>query len=1217
MHKNIPIFTFLLFVFSVPLFASPTDTTISSSGTYCDSVVLFNNTYFVDTVVIHDTVDEDGRAIHYVDTILISHSVHTDIFDTICLNELPYHFISGQIDTTFQTLEAPLSTVNFYFFTQSDCDSVVTLHIKVNPIPELPSVTAVTRCGPGPVSLVPNNTTLCHWYATPSATSYTETDTLVTEPISESTSFFVSNVDMTTGCESGMVEFPVIIYPVPDTVVIYDSVCLGTTYTEYNLNVSYNTAGVKIITLSPIPSFHGCDSVRELHLNVLPPPAMPLVSTEGHCGAGILTLQTVVGQDGTTCYWYDSENSADTIHSGTSFQPELSQTTVFYVSSVNVETGCASARVADTAIIYSVPSSPSVNDAARCGAGPVTLNVTVENPTWTVQWFANDTATDALYTGNQYDTDTLEVSTLPYVYYVQCFDEHCQSSRVPISALVNAIPAEPMIVSGNSTRCGEGIVTLQTVVGQNGTTCYWYDSENSADTIHTGTSFQPELSQTTVFYVSSVNVETGCASARVADTAIIYSVPSSPSVNDAARCGAGPVTLNVTVENPTWTVQWFANDTATDALYTGNQYATDTLEVSTVPYVYYVQSSDEHCQSSRVPIMATVNAIPADPEISGAATNSNCGAGIVTLQTVVGQNGTTCYWYDSENAADTIHTGTSFQPELSQTTVFYVSSVNVETGCASARVADTAIIYSVPSSPSVNDAARCGAGPVTLNVTVADASWTVQWFADSTTADALATGLQYTTNNLDESENPYVYYVQCSDEHCHSRKVPIMATVNAIPTEPEISGDAINSNCGAGIVTLQTVVGQNGTTCYWYDSENAADTIHTGTSFQPELSQTTVFYVSSVNVETGCASVRVADTAIIYSVPSSPSVNDAARCGAGPVTLNVTVEDPSWTVQWFANDTVTELLYTGPQYVTDTLEVSTVPYVYYVQCSDEHCQSSRVMLTVMVNAIPEMYAIIGDTLVCRNQYLEFRYPVEDTENYQYVWYSYFDPDSDSTFGYNIPLWERYIVDSVPQYVIVGMRVQDLQTNCLNDTTLAIHVCEGYSPDRTKVVRKNNSNILICDNSDFPDNIHYRWGFTNKISYDENAFDWDYSYYQFPSLNTIQNRYWVETYVINGGVTCRNRTYYQDDIETGLDQLEQLDVMAYMRGNQLMIQVGNPSEQHTVAVLYDLSGRTIAQWDFGTASVIREQISFGYPNGIYLLTVQVGNRRHTTKILSQQ
>ena len=505
---------------------------------------------------------------------------------------------------------------------------------------------------------------------------------------------------------------------------------------------------------------------------------------------------------------------------------------------------------------------------------------------------------------------------------------------------------------------------------------------------------------------------------------------------------------------------------------------------------------------------------------------------------------------------------------------------------------------------------------MTLNVTVADASWTVQWFADSTTADALATGLQYTTNNLDESENPYVYYVQCSDEHCHSRKVPIMATVNAIPAEPMIvSGNS--TRCGEGIVTLQTVVGQNGTTCYWYDSENSADTIHSGTSFQPELSQTTVFYVSSVNVETGCASARVADTAMIYSVPSSPSVNDAARCGAGPVTLNVTVEDTSWTVQWFANDTVTELLYTGPQYVTDTLEVSTVPYVYYVQCSDEHCQSSRVMLTVMVNAIPEMYAIIGDTLVCRNQYLEFRYPVEDTENYQYVWYSYFVPDSDSTFGYNIPLWERYIVDSVPQYVIVGMRVQDLQTNCLNDTTLAIHVCEGFSPDRTKVVRKNNSNILICDNSDFPDNVHYRWGYTDKFTFDENAYDWDYTYYQFSSIDTSHFRYWVETYVINGDVTCRNRTYYQDDIETGLDQLEQLDVMAFMRGNQLQIQVGNPSEQHTVAVLYDLSGRTIAQWDFGTASVIREQISFGYPNGIYLLTVQVGNRRHTTKLLSQQ
>lgn len=303
--------------------------------------------------------------------------------------------------------------------------------------------------------------------------------------------------------------------------------------------------------------------------------------------------------------------------------------------------------------------------------------------------------------------------------------------------------------------------------------------------------------------------------------------------------------------------------------------------------------------------------------------------------------------------------------------------------------------------------------------------------------------------------------------------------------------------------------------------------------------------------------------------------------------------------------------------IDTTFEVDTPPLsTLNFQFSTITGCDSVVTLHLFIVPSPEMHAIMGDTNVCRNQYVEFFYPNDFPEGYSYLWYLV--RETDTPMGTNVPSLVWYTGDSGPQEdVTIGMRVKNLQYNCIYDTTIVVHVCDKSSPNRTQIVRKNNSNMLICDNTDFPDNIHYRWGYTDKFTFDENAYDWDYTYYQFSSIDTSHFRYWVETYVINGDVTCRNRTYYLDDIVTGVGQLEPLDVIAYMYGNQLQIQVDNPSEQHTVASLYDLSGRTIAQWDFGTASTIKKQIPFGYSNGIYLLTVQVGKRHHTTKILSQQ
>ena len=92
------------------------DTIITNSGTYFDN---FTDVHGADSVVTL--------------VLTIYSAEHTDLLVSICENELPYHYVNGQIDTTFLTLNSQFSILNFQFSTANGCDSIVTLNLTVNP----------------------------------------------------------------------------------------------------------------------------------------------------------------------------------------------------------------------------------------------------------------------------------------------------------------------------------------------------------------------------------------------------------------------------------------------------------------------------------------------------------------------------------------------------------------------------------------------------------------------------------------------------------------------------------------------------------------------------------------------------------------------------------------------------------------------------------------------------------------------------------------------------------------------------------------------------------------------------------------------------------------------------------------------------------------------------------------------------------------------------
>lgn len=73
---------------------------------------------------------------HGVDSLLmmrvrVSPSGYAELHEEVCMNDFPYRYVNGEIDTTIVSVSAPLSTFRFQLRTLAGCDSIVTLDLDV------------------------------------------------------------------------------------------------------------------------------------------------------------------------------------------------------------------------------------------------------------------------------------------------------------------------------------------------------------------------------------------------------------------------------------------------------------------------------------------------------------------------------------------------------------------------------------------------------------------------------------------------------------------------------------------------------------------------------------------------------------------------------------------------------------------------------------------------------------------------------------------------------------------------------------------------------------------------------------------------------------------------------------------------------------------------------------------------------------------------------
>jgi gliding motility-associated-like protein len=200
-----------------------------------------------------------------------------------------------------------------------------------------------------------------------------------------------------------------------------------------------------------------------------------------------------------------------------------------HVSGINAD-GLRSAETVRTfltpAIICDPIPAPTVVDAGRCGSGSIVLIASGATGAQTYAWYQTAIGGIAIAgeTAATYSTPILNATT---TYYVAIKNFTCESTRIPVTATINPIPAAP--VATNNFSCGlNTTVSLSATGGINGE-YRWYTAATGGTAVAgevNDTFVTPLLSLSTTYFVSLYKGV--CESARTPVTAAINTIPSKP-----------------------------------------------------------------------------------------------------------------------------------------------------------------------------------------------------------------------------------------------------------------------------------------------------------------------------------------------------------------------------------------------------------------------------------------------------------------------------------------------------------------------------------------------------------------------------------------------------------------------------------------------------------------------------------------------------------------
>ena len=267
---------------------------------------------------------------------------------------------------------------------------------------------------------------------------------------------------------------------------------------------------------------------------------------------------------------------------------------------------------------------------------------------------------------------------------------------------------------------------------------------------------------------------------------------------------------------------------------------------------------------------------------------------------------------------------------------------------------------------------------------------------------------------------------------------------------------------------------------------------------------------------------------------------------------------------------------------------------------------------IHVNSLPEIVGIIGPQNVCANQN-DVIYEVDSI----YTDYEYYWTCKKGSFNGNQDKYKTSIHWNNRPNETDSLKLKQTirATGCKRIQPVIISISENYAPDKTNIIRKPGSNILICDDS--TQNIYYEWGYDIKSTETSVAIpNSNLRYVQLPlAFDTTLHRYWVQTRLDYGSnESCNTLSYFNPP----------LDVLFNIEANNTLIKI-YPNPTHGAFFIrlnselkldqlkiFDMKGSLIdfTYDEFNKSIMISKHVK----NGIYIISIVDDSTLITKKII---
>lgn len=801
----------------------------------------------------------------------------------------------------------------------------------------------------------------------------------------------LSIVDAATGCESDVAIANVFVYPLLESPVVSGDteICAGQFamlsvenaqgdikwYSDMALTnqvgsgVTFNTGiltadATYYVTVNN--NIEGCVSLpTEVTVAVNALPDAPTAENDSVClGESAELTATLVG--GGQVQWFSQAGQTTPLATGNTFTTTaLSQTTLYYVNTIDLATGCQSALVPVYGVVNPKPQPVVAEGITLCVGESGEISATGSG-TGEIIWYdadQNELERDAMPPA----TATLEVGPYAtagtYIFLVRQNDGNCDGDWSQVEVVVGETPTAAPSVTGETTICN-GESTLLTAAGNAGGVINWYSDTTGAGTIvATGAQLAtPALTSNTTYFVSE---SFGTCEGPIAEVEItVNDNPAAIELEGDTVCEGETATLTVTV-NGGGTINWYEDASGNVSVGTGTSYTTAPLAQTTT---YYAQeTSADGCVSPIASVQAVVEPKPIAPSIDPLLESCEGETLNVPVATIEAIGNTLVSILMNEggdtiaNQSITIAESVTVLEVVGLAAGTYTHSVAVDNGdCVSDEAVQTIIIHELPEVPTVLDTVEvCYGETATLFAfgEVNNPNSIITWF-DNANFDPIATGWQYETQPITMDQ---VFYATITDENgCESAQATITVIVNELPANPSATGDTV---CHGYSATL-TATG-NGGLLTWYSDGAATNEVATGDTYvTPELMQTTTFYVSEQNTSTGCVSNLVAVTAVVEDGPEAPQATNVTVCVGEEVELTATGSGTGELIWYDANNMQLEVDAMPPAQGSITVGpwATAGTYIFYVSQQADGCESPKAEIEVEVMEVPEPPTVENQTI---------------------------------------------------------------------------------------------------------------------------------------------------------------------------------------------------------------------------------------------------------------